>query len=93
MIPATQEVYDAFNRVGLYNEPSFETDRRALAAAIREIAAKFSYEAYGDGWYELVVDAKDLYAIADELEPMTNDTQNLQSERSDGAGPIRRPDH
>jgi hypothetical protein len=84
MTPATQEVYDAFNRVGLYNEPSFETDRRALAAAIREIAAKFSYEAYEGGWYELVVDAKDLYAIADELEPMTNGTQNLQSERTDG---------
>ena len=26
-------------------------------------------------------------------EPVTNDTQNLQSERSDGASPIRRPDH
>jgi hypothetical protein len=31
--PATRAVYDAFNRVGLYNEPTFETDRMALAAA------------------------------------------------------------
>ena len=88
MTPTTQEVYDAFNRVGLYNEPSFETDRRALAAAIREIAAKFSYEAYGDGWYELVVDAKDLYAIADELEPMTHGTEELQSGGEDGSPPL-----
>lgn len=33
--PATRAVYDAFNRVGLYNEPTFKTDRMALAAALR----------------------------------------------------------
>jgi hypothetical protein len=32
--PAAQATYDAFNRVGLYNEPTFETDRKALAAAL-----------------------------------------------------------
>jgi len=67
--PAAQAVYDAFNRVGLYKDPSFETDREALAAALREVATQFSYEVHcsGEGWYELVVDASDLYAIADEL--------------------------
>jgi hypothetical protein len=35
---AAQAVYDAFNRIGLYNEPSFETDRKALAAALRAVA-------------------------------------------------------
>ena len=36
--PAAQATYDAFNRVGLYNEPTFETDRKALAAALRAAA-------------------------------------------------------
>ena len=36
--PAAQATYDAFNRVGLYNEPAFETDRKALAAALRAVA-------------------------------------------------------
>jgi hypothetical protein len=40
----------------------------AIVAAIREIAAKYSYEVHGDGWFELVVDASELYALADELE-------------------------
>ena len=33
--PAARAVYDAFNRIGLYNEPSFDTDRKCLAAALR----------------------------------------------------------
>jgi hypothetical protein len=36
--PAAQAVYDAFSRIGLYNEPSFETDRKALAAGLRAAA-------------------------------------------------------
>lgn len=36
--PTAQTIYDAFNRIGLYNEPSFETDRKALAAALRAVA-------------------------------------------------------
>jgi hypothetical protein len=35
---AARATYDAFNRVGLYSEPTFETDRKALAAAIRAVA-------------------------------------------------------
>jgi hypothetical protein len=53
----TQAVYDAFNRVGLFNEPSFETDRKALAAAIR-VAADCLDDA---------TSAHTLYAIFDEL--------------------------
>jgi hypothetical protein len=68
--PNTQAIYDAFNRIGLYNEPSFETDRKALAAALRDAAQTLAYEIHcpGEGWYELVIDAKDLYDIATELE-------------------------
>ena len=55
--PTTQTVYDAFNRIGLYNEPSFETDRKALAAAIR-VAADCLDDA---------TSAHTLYAISDEL--------------------------
>ena len=65
--PAAQAVYDAFNRVGLYNEPSFETDRKALAAALRALVGANAYEVEGDGWYSLVIDVDDIYAIADEL--------------------------
>ena len=36
--PAARATYDAFNRVGFALEPSFETDRKALAAAIRAAA-------------------------------------------------------
>jgi hypothetical protein len=36
--PSAQAVYDAFNRIGLYNEPSFDTDRKCLAAALRAAA-------------------------------------------------------
>jgi len=57
--PAAQAVLDA------YRNCRWDCD---LAAAIREIAAKYSYEVHGDGWYELVVDASDLYALADEIE-------------------------
>lgn len=40
--PAARETYDAFNRVGLYDEPSFETDRKALAAALRAAACQLT---------------------------------------------------
>jgi len=56
--PAAQEIYDAFNRVGLYNKPSFETDRKALAAALRAAANQMKGAA----------DFLRLTAIADELE-------------------------
>ena len=62
-----QEVFWAFNRAAS-GKPEEWHYSPAIAAAIREIAAKYSYEAHGDGWYELVVDAADLYALADELE-------------------------
>ena len=36
--PAARATYDAFNRVGFALEPSFESDRKALGAAIRAVA-------------------------------------------------------
>ena len=65
--PAAQAVFWAFNRAAS-GKPEDWHYLPAIAAAIREIAAKDSYEVHGDGWYELVVDAADLYALADELE-------------------------
>jgi hypothetical protein len=62
-----QEVFWAFNRAAS-GKPEEWHYLPAIAAAIREIAAKYSYEVHGDGWYELVVDTSDLYALADELE-------------------------
>jgi hypothetical protein len=66
--PATRATYDAYNRIGLHNEPSFETDRKALAAALRALAGANAYEVEGEGWYSLVIDVDDIYAIAAELE-------------------------
>ena len=55
--PAARATYNAFNRVGLYNETSFETDRKALGAAIRAAA-----DCLDDA-----TSAHTIYAIADEL--------------------------
>ncbi len=63
--PTAQTIYDAFNRIGLYNEPSFDTDRKALAAALRAAACQLGYSK-GPGGF--VVDVDDLHAIANELE-------------------------
>ncbi len=72
--PSAQAIYDAFNRIGLYNEPSFDTDRKALAAALRVIAERNEYKAnlrdemevmFSEGWNGL---CKEILAIADELE-------------------------
>jgi hypothetical protein len=57
--PNTQAIYDAFNRIGLYNEPSFETDRKALAAALRAVVQELKY--FG-------ITEKNILAIAAELE-------------------------
>jgi len=65
--PQAQEVFWAFNRAAS-GKPDDWHYLPAIAAVIREIAAKYSYEVHGEGWYELVVDASDLYALADELE-------------------------
>lgn len=53
----TQSVYDAFNRIALIETPSFETDRRALGAAlsaaidlvfaIKPAIGDFDYESVG----------------------------------------------
>jgi hypothetical protein len=50
-----------------YQSASIE-DGATAAAVIRAVAGQFNYEIHGEGWYELVVDVKDLYALADELE-------------------------
>ena len=56
--PAARATYDAFNRVGFSLDPSFETDRKALGAAIRAAADCLDH----------ATSAHTLYAIADELE-------------------------
>jgi hypothetical protein len=64
--PAARSVFDAY--ISHWTADPYEISPEALAAAIREIAAKYSYEVHDEGWYELVVDASNLYALADELE-------------------------
>jgi hypothetical protein len=68
---AAQSVLDAYCTEAdrLDREVSHE---EMLAAAIRTIASENCYEAYGDGWFELVVDVSDLYSIANELEKLND---------------------
>ena len=69
--PDARGVYDSFNRVALYNEPSFETDRKALAAALRAAAEKIE-DLYCDSDIDdsdgVVFALRQLMLIADELE-------------------------
>lgn len=58
-----QAVYDAFNRVGLYNEPTFETDRKALASALLEA---INQTQNGQG----MISAADLHLIAMEMKKL-----------------------
>jgi hypothetical protein len=63
--PAAQEVLDAFiSKTG----EGHRHQSGALAAALRELAASNAYEVEGGGWYSLVIDVDDIYAIAAELE-------------------------
>ena len=50
--PSAQSVYDAFNRIGLYNEPSFRTDRLALSAALMALADQVTPLPDDPEWYE-----------------------------------------
>ena len=72
--PAAQAVSDAYFRYALGKEPSFEVDRKALAAALRAVAERNEYKAnlrdemevmFSEGWNGL---RKEILAIADELE-------------------------
>jgi hypothetical protein len=67
--PAAQAVLTAFGKHPLHGDHVAETLMHgALPAALRVAAQTLAYEAHGEGWFELVVDAADLYAIAAELE-------------------------
>ena len=63
--PAAQAVEDAY-----FNADGFGY-RNGLAAALRALVGANAYEVTGDGWYSLVIDVDDIYAIADELESTT----------------------
>jgi hypothetical protein len=61
--PAAQAILDAYQFAPI-------DDHLTAAAVLKAAAQQMAYEAYGDGWFELVVDVSDLYAIADELEQL-----------------------
>ena len=69
--PSAQAVLDAYGSSPLLNDHVLD-HRHCLAAAIRAATQFLAYECYGEGWFELVVDARDLYDLADDLEK-TND--------------------
>jgi hypothetical protein len=67
---SAQAVLDAFLDSPVDVGNYYATRSRQIAAALRAAAQTLAYEIHcpGEGWYELVIDAKDLYAIAAELE-------------------------
>jgi len=67
--PAAQTVKDAAWKAFWSTEAMAPNDAEIIAAAVlRAATAYLAYEVHGEGWYELVVDAKNLYDIAVELE-------------------------
>lgn len=63
--PEALAVWEAFNQdeAGVFVDYGDK-----LAAALRALVGANAYEVTGDGWYSLVIDVDDIYAIADELE-------------------------
>ena len=60
--PAAKAVLDAAYALPLKNgQPN-------IAAALRALVGGNAYEVEGSGWYSLVIDVDDIYAIAAELE-------------------------
>ena len=41
-----------------------------IAGALRALIGGNAYEVEGGGWYSLVIDVDDIYAVADELEAL-----------------------
>jgi hypothetical protein len=74
--PAAQAVRDAAFSAYWSAEQEAPNDAEVIAAAaLRAAAQTLAYEIHcpGEGWFELVVDANDLYAIAAELEALPDD--------------------
>jgi hypothetical protein len=84
--PAARATYDAFNRVGFSLEPSFETDRKALSAAIRAVADQVvpSDAMEPRNYIPIAIECQriraELLAIADELEGITYGTYRCDLE-------------
>jgi hypothetical protein len=69
--PAAQAMLNAFLDTTVEFGGNYYAARSCqIAAALRAAVQELAYEIHcpGEGWYELVIDANDLYAIAAELE-------------------------
>jgi hypothetical protein len=67
--PAAQAVLDAAADVYWdWSDMSPASSSTIAAAALRALVGANAYEVEGEGWYSLVIDVDDIYAIADELE-------------------------
>lgn len=54
--------------------PGFALEMAPLiASALRALVGGNAYEIEGGGWYSLVIDVDDIYAVADELEALPDD--------------------
>jgi hypothetical protein len=52
--------------------PGFALEMAPLiAAALRGLVGGNAYEVEGGGWYSLVIDVDDIYAVANELDALT----------------------
>jgi hypothetical protein len=81
--PETKEVLTAvtLKRYDVPPEglPGFALEMAPLiAAALRGLVGGNAYEATGEGWYSLVIDVDDIYAVADELDALTAEQLEAQ---------------
>ena len=63
-----QQIWEAF-KGELIVEPTDDM-REALSTAIREIVNEFQYYSFAEEVEDCIVDARDLYDLADELEKL-----------------------
>ena len=67
MTERSNKILSAFYRSCLGKNPTFDDDKKAIAAVVREIANEFQYYNSGEG-EDMIIDARDLYDLATELE-------------------------
>jgi hypothetical protein len=71
MSPAAQVVLDAADAFSCLGPDDCLNDvSKVVAAALRALVGANAYEVEGEGWYSLVIDVDDIYAIAAELEAL-----------------------
>jgi hypothetical protein len=68
MTERAQKIWETFKAE--LTQPATDDMRESLSTAIREIANEFQYYSFAEEVEDCIVDARDLYDLADELEKL-----------------------